>query len=511
MSDALDGLDPDACFAAHRSRDPRFDGRFFVAVTSTRIYCRTICPARSARRENLRYYACAAAAEEAGFRPCRRCRPETAPGSPAWLGASATVGRALRLIDEGLLDAQDVEGLAARVGLGARHLRRLFDRHVGASPLQVARTRRVHFARRLVDETGLPMTEVALAAGFSSLRQFNDAMRATFGRPPSVLRRARARPPRDGALTLRLPYRAPLDWPGLLAYFAGRALPGVEAVMDGVYRRTLRTPSGTPGWLEVRDAGDGRHLSLGLHGRLSSACLTIAERVRGLFDLDADPASIAAHLGRDALLATRIASRPGLRVPGAWDGFELALRAVLGQQISVLAARTLAGRLVRACGTALPVELQAELEPYGLTHLAPSAAAVAAADLSGLGVTGARQATLHALARAVASGALTLSPSADSTATLASLRTLPGIGPWTAAYIALRALRDPDAWPAEDLGLRRACALDGVMPSVRALRERAEAWRPWRGYAALALWLDDPIPPAATTRTAAPAGARRRP
>jgi AraC family transcriptional regulator of adaptative response / DNA-3-methyladenine glycosylase II len=326
-----------------------------------------------------------------------------------------------------------------------------------------------------------------------------------------VLRRARARPPRDGALTLRLPYRAPLDWPGLLAYFAGRALPGVEAVMDGVYRRTLRTPSGTPGWLEVRDAGDGRHLSLGLHGRLSSACLTIAERVRGLFDLDADPASIAAHLGRDALLATRIASRPGLRVPGAWDGFELALRAVLGQQISVLAARTLAGRLVRACGTALPVELQAELEPYGLTHLAPSAAAVAAADLSGLGVTGARQATLHALARAVASGALTLSPSADSTATLASLRTLPGIGPWTAAYIALRALRDPDAWPAEDLGLRRACALDGVMPSVRALRERAEAWRPWRGYAALALWLDDPIPPAATTRTAAPAGARRRP
>lgn len=501
MSDALERLDPDICFAAHRSRDPRFDGRFFVAVTSTRIYCRTICPARSARRENLRYYACAAAAEEAGFRPCRRCRPETAPGTPAWAGGSATVQRALRLIDEGVLDAHDVEGLAARVGLGARHLRRLFDQHVGASPLRVARTRRVHFARRLVDETNLPMTEIALAAGFGSLRQFNDTMRATFGRAPSALRRtpgARASAGQAGPLTLRLPYRAPLDWPGLLAYFAGRALPGVEAVSDGAYRRTLRTPSGAVGWLEVRAAGDGRHLSLALHGRLSNACLPIVERVRGLFDLDADPASIAAHLSRDPLLAPRVQRRPGLRVPGTWDGFELALRAVLGQQISVAAARTLAGRLVQLCGEPLPETLRAMLAPHGLTHLAPSAQAVAAADLGGLGLTGARQTTLRGLARAVATGALALSAAADRTTTLAALRAVPGIGPWTAAYIALRALRDPDAWPAEDLGLRRACAIGGVLPSSTALRQRAEAWRPWRGYAALALWLDDPVPPAHT-------------
>lgn len=329
--------------------------------------------------------------------------------------------------------------------------------------------------------------------------------------PDSVLRRARARPPRGGPLTLRLPYRAPLDWSGLLAYFAGRALPGVEAVSEGAYRRTLRTPSGALGWLEVRDAGDGRHLDLALHGRLSNACLTVVERVRGLFDLDADPALIVAHLSRDPLLAARLRQRPGLRVPGAWDGFELALRAVLGQQISVMAARTLAGRLVRACGEALPDDLCAELAPHGLTHLAPTAPAVAAADLSGLGVTGARQVTLHVLAHAVASDALTLTPSADSAATLASLRALPGIGPWTASYIALRALRDPDAWPAEDLGLRRACAHDGALPSVATLRQRAEAWRPWRGYAALALWLDDPIPPARQPGAQARSPSRRRP
>jgi AraC family transcriptional regulator of adaptative response / DNA-3-methyladenine glycosylase II len=478
--------DHDILYRAVASRDPRFDGRFFTAVLTTGIYCRPVCPARTPRPGNVSFYPSAAAAAEAGFRPCRRCRPETAPGTPAWTGTGATVTRALRLIEQGALDAGSVEELAARLGLGDRHLRRLFLAHLGATPVAVAQTRRVHFAKTLLDDTDLPMIRVAAAAGFGSVRRFNDVMRCAFGRAPSELRALRGRriaACAEGSVGLELAYRPPLDWPALLAYLGPRAIPGVEAVDGDVYRRTVRCGD-VAGVIAVRPSTRGHALVLDVPAALSPHLLHCVERTRDLFDLRADPAAVASVLSADPLLAARVRARPGLRVPGAWDRFETVIRAVLGQQITVRGATTLAGRLAAAFGASLPGD------PL-CNRLFPDAATFAALDQDALcrcGLTGARARTVLAVARAVRDGELPLDGAADPDAWLAAACTLPGIGDWTAQYVALRALRHPDAFPAGDLGVRRALEAAGEPGSPAAARRRAEAWRPWRGYAVLHLW-----------------------
>ena len=477
-------LDPARCYAAVRSRDRRFDGRFFAGVVTTGVYCRPVCPVRPAKPENVRWFACAAAAEAAGFRPCRRCRPEASPGTPAWSGTSAVVARALRLIAAGALDEGGVDGLADRLGLGARQLRRLFATHLGASPAEVARARRAHFARTLLDETDLPMAEVAFSAGFGSIRDFNHALRATFGRTPTALRRARGRRgpvANHGGVTVRLAFRPPLDWSGLLGFLAPRATPGVEAVADGVYRRTIAIGDGA-GTIEVRAAAGEPHLLMRVRLARPERLLQVVARARRLFDLDADPVPIADHLAASPELTPLVARRPGLRVPGAWDAFELAVRAVLGQQVTVRGATTLAGRLVRAFGTPL------DRAEDGLTHLFPRPEALADADLAALGLPRARAATIRALAGAVASGEVVLDASRGLEDAVARLAAVPGIGAWTAHYIAMRALGEPDAFPAADLGLRRALGNGAGRLAPARVAERAEAWRPWRAYAVMHLW-----------------------
>lgn len=473
-------LDPVICYRALKTRDARFDGRFFTGVESTGIYCRPVCPARTPRAGHCRFFACAAAAEEAGFRACRRCRPETAPGTPAWLGTSATVARALRLIGEGALETAGVAELAERLGVGDRHLRRLFAEQLGASPLAVARTQRAHFAKRLIEESGLAMGEIAFAAGFRNVRRFNADVRASFDRTPSELRRRAGEPGGGGRIALRLAYRGELDWDGLLAHLAPRALPGVERVEDGRYRRTVDLGA-EPGIVTIEPAAADGALRLVAPLAASGRLSMLVARARALFDLDAEPAAIAAQLGGDPRLRAALARRPSPRVPGCWDRFELAVRAILGQQISVAGATTLAGRLVARHGRPFPGE-------EGLTHLFPGPEALADADLEAIGLTQARAAALRALAAAVAAGepVLELAPSLE--VAVARLAALPGIGDWTAQYIALRALGEPDAFPAGDLGLRRIMAENGTPPSATALRRRAEAWRPWRGYAAQLLW-----------------------
>jgi len=479
-----DELDDARCYRALASRDPRFDGRFFTGVTSTGVYCRPICPARTPRRENVRFFACAAAAEAAGFRACLRCRPESAPGTPAWAGSSAIVARALRLISAGALDDDDLSRFAARLGVGERHLSRLFATHVGVAPGAVARARRAHLARRLLDETDLPIGEIAFAAGFASLRQFNHAMRASFGAPPSALR---ARRPRTAAapgpgLALRLPYRAPLDWTALLTFLGARATPHVERVEGETYRRSLQV-GGALGALEVEPIAGAAALELRIWLPAFDGIHQVVSRARRLFDLDADPHAIAAQLRRNPVLAARLARRPGLRVPGAWDPFEVAVRAILGQQVTVRGATTLAGRLAERFGAPL-----GEAARPGLDRLFPGAAALAAADLESIGLPRARAAALRALASAVASGALDLDAARGPGALAAELRALPGVGPWTASYVAMRAGGDPDAFPAGDLGLRRALGGGAPPVSEREAERIAEAFRPWRAYAAMHLW-----------------------
>jgi len=476
-------LDRDRCYEAILARDRRFDGRFFVGVRTTGIFCRPICPARTPLLRNVQFYSCAAAALSAGFRACRRCRPESAPGTPAWLGSSAIVARALRLIEGGALDGADVEQLAARLGVGARQLRRLFGRHLGASPAEIARARRVHFARALVDETSRPITEIAFAAGFASVRQFNHAFRASFGRAPREVRRGsagRAAGAAD-ALALRLPYRPPFDWDGLARFLAGRAIAGVERVTPASYARTIELASGV-GWIEVMPLRGEPALLLRVHAPWSTELLGVVERVRRIFDLAADPLAIADALGASATLRPHIAARPGLRVPGAWDGFELGVRAILGQQVSVRGASTLAARLVRAFGKPI------ESAPAGLSHLFPTPAALADADIASLGMPRSRADAIRGFAAAFARGDLALDGALGLDDTVAKLTTLPGIGDWTAQYFAMRALGEPDAFPASDLGLRKALAGGGAPVSAAQAERMSTPWRPWRSYAALALW-----------------------
>jgi AraC family transcriptional regulator of adaptative response / DNA-3-methyladenine glycosylase II len=464
-------LDRDSCYRAVRSRDARFDGRFFTAVVTTGIYCRPVCPARTPLRKNVRFYTCAAAAEAAGFRPCRRCRPETAPGSPSWLGTSATVSRAARLIEAGALADAPVGALAARLGLGERQLRRLFEEHLGASPQALEASRRLRLARLLLDSTALPMIEVAAQSGFGSLRQFNAAVRGSFGKTPSELRRGQ-RPRDPKCVVLRLAFRPPLDWPALLAFLALRAVPGVEEVRGDTYRRALRA-----GVLEVSLDESGRALRLSLPTELTAELPDLVRRVRRLFDLDADPLAIAACLKSSALLARSVRAHPGLRVPGSWDPFEMAVRAVLGQQISVRGATTLCGRLVRELGEPLGL-------PGELAWAFPSPSRLARADLSKIGLPRSRAESLRSLARAVVDQPGLFEPGRDLEEIVERLQRLPGVGPWTAHHLAMRAFGEPDAFPSGDLGLRQAAS----NASPAKLEALAEAWRPWRAYATVHLW-----------------------
>lgn len=478
MEATFQQLDPAVCDRARLARDPRFDGRFFIGVLTTGIYCRPICPAPSPKKANIRYFPTAAAAAEAGLRPCLRCRPEAAPGTPAWAGTSATVRRALRLIQEGALDTGSVEQLATRLGVGARHLHRLFAQHVGASPIVVAQTRRLHFAKRLLDETDLPMTSIALASGFGSLRRFNAAFQTTYRRAPRELRRETRHVPntRDSGLHMRLAYRPPYDWKSLHAFLAARAMPGVERLTNDSYARTVCI-NGDVGWIEVRHLKSDAALTLNVHGLESSALFTVVSRVRQMFDLSADPAEVRVVMSGDPLLRPLLRARPGLRLCGAWDPFEIAVRAVLGQQVSVAAARTFATRLVSTFGTHVAVA-------DGLAYLFPAPAQLANADLTCIGLTRSRAATINVLAKATRDGELRFDNGDELRKALLDIR---GIGAWTAEYVAMRGAGDPDAFPAEDLILRRMAG-NGSALTAAAMRKRADDWRPWRAYAVMHLW-----------------------
>lgn len=506
-----------AHYAALVARDARFDGRFFVGVTSTGIYCRPVCRVRTPKAANCLFFDHAAAAEQAGFRPCLRCRPERAPGQAPIDASSRLAWAAAQRIQAGELDEHGMEGLAARLGITDRHLRRVFADAFGVSPIDYAQTQRLLMAKRLLADTSLPVTEVALAAGFGSLRRFNTLFQERYGLAPSQLRRnmlVSHAPANDKAgrndmatvadatssLRFELGYRPPLDWPRLLAFLSKRCIAGVEQVDGLAYRRTVRVrqgPQASTGWLEVTQA-DGRDaLAVRVSAGLLRALPAVLAGMRRLFDLDCDPQAVGAVLGDLA------ADAPGLRVPGAFDGFEMSVRAVLGQQVTVRAAHTLAGRLAAALGEPMPTPFAA------LTHLFPTARRVADAsadEIGSLGIVRQRVGAIQALAREVADGRLDLGPAADVEATMAQLEALPGIGRWTARYIALRALGWPDAWPSGDIALHKAL---GVSKAAQA-DAIAEAWSPWRGYATLHLWrrLSEGLPTPTSPSTPPATGAR---
>ncbi|WP_410287387.1 AlkA N-terminal domain-containing protein [Desulfosarcina sp.] len=480
-------MDRDVCDRARLARDPRFDGLFFIGVKTTGIYCRPICPAPSPRPENIVYYPSAAAAAAAGLRPCMRCRPETAPGTPAWNGTSATVSRALFLIRQGALDDGSVNDLAARLGVGTRHLRRLFRQHIGATPKALADNHRLLFAKRLMVETDMPITQAALAAGYGSLRRCNAAFRRYVGCTPSQLRRRRpqTRPRSDSGFrcTLTLSYRPPYDWDRMLAFFQERAIPGVEWAAGGTYRRTIRL-SATRGTLAVRHAQRGYALELDVCMTDSRELLPVVERVRRMFDLDANPQAIQQTLIQDPLLAERIRKAPGLRLPGSWDPFETTVRAVVGQQISVKGAVTQLGRIAGLVGRVHDGDGEIHLNRFF-----PSADEFLAANMAEIGMPRKRKETLRQIAQLIVKGVLQLDGIGQLSQFVDTLKTIAGIGDWTAHYVAMRALGEPDAFPASDLGIMKALQKGGARPTVNQVRLRAEAWRPWRAYAAVYLWL----------------------
>lgn len=486
-------LDEERCWRAWVARDRRFEGRFYMAVRTTGIYCRPGCPARMPARRNVSFFASAAACERAGFRPCRRCRPETAPGSGAAAGTSAIVARALRLIDAGALDEGSVETLAARVGVTSRWLRQLFVARFGAGPLAVALTRRTHLARRLIEESREPIESIALATGFGSARRLRHQLRRAFGRPASSMRSAGDAAPRAAAagLTLTLRARGAFDPAPTIAWFAARAIPGMETVSGLQWRRTAATAAG-PVIVTAEPAEGGLRVTLAPPH--PGSVTRLVGRVTRAFDLESDAVGIATALRRDPWLRARM-GRAGVRLPVAWDPFEMGVRAIVGQQISVAAARTILGRIVARTGTPL------EAPEPGLTHLFPDARGLADAELERFGLPGARARTVRAFAAAVADGTLDLDAAAgELDELLAKLIALPGIGDWTAHVIALRGLAEPDAFPAGDLVLRQKLATGDRLPDVRAVVARGERWRPWRAYAAIAIWNSDSEPRRTTKR-----------
>lgn len=502
----MDNVDDEQRYQAASSRDARFDGVFYIAVTSTGIYCRPSCPAITPKRRNVRFFKSAAAAQEAGFRACKRCRPDASPGSPEWNVRADVTARAMRLIADGAVDRDGVRGLADKLGYEQRQVRRLLVAELGAGPLALARAQRAQTARVLIETTSLPMGDIAFAAGFSSIRQFNATILEVFDTPPRQLRERAARrgsrvPPPPGVIRLRLPFRPPLDAARVLDFLGDRAIPGVEEVAGGAYRRTILLPNGS-GILSLRPPSppgraDAGHRPPPNAGNFVECDLELTDlrdvgvavqRCRRLLDLDADPAAISEFLSGDPLIGPLARACPGRRSPGVVDGDELAIRALLGQQVSVAAARTLGGRLVMAYGKPLAA-------PQGsLTHLFPEAATIAASDPAVLPMPRARAHALVGLAAALAGGDVSLHPGADRDQSTARLLALPGIGPWTASYIRMRALSDPDVFLPTDAGvlraLRRLGAGSGTGPDV------ARRWQPWRSYAVHHLWatLENPAP-----------------
>jgi len=488
--------DFDRCYGAVQSKDPRFDGWFFTAVTSTHIYCRPSCPAKTPKHENVRFYSTAAAAQQAGFRACLRCRPDAAPGSPEWLGRADVAARAVKLILHGIVDTDGVSGLASRLGYSERQLHRVLLAEVGTGALALARAQRAQTARLLLETTDLPVTHVAFAAGFASVRQFNDTVRAVFARTPTELRNAATnrhnQTPRQHStdpssipkqsISLRLAYRRPFSASSLFAFLAQRAIPGVETFDGDSYRRSLRLANG-PGVVTLTP-DDGFVRAVFTLSDLRDLTTAVA-RCRHLLNLDSDPVAVDDALMRDPMLKPLVKRMPGLRVPGAADGFELATRAVIGQQVSVAGARTVAGKLVHAAGTPL------ENPDSGVTHAFPSPE-----DLVELAVTSpelfpmpaARRKALAAMADAIAVGKITIDPGTDPSELQTQLIDMPGIGQWTASYIVMRALADPDAFMPTDLGVRRAATNLGESADAKSLVARAEKWRPWRAYAMCHLW-----------------------
>jgi AraC family transcriptional regulator of adaptative response / DNA-3-methyladenine glycosylase II len=474
-------IDDDVCYRALIARDVRFDGVFFVGVKTTGIYCRPVCTAKAPGRDRCWFFASAALAEQAGFRPCLRCRPERAPGhAPVDSVRSIALAAAARIEAGALSDGGSLEELAAGLGLSSRQLRRSVRKELGVSPVELAQTNRLLLAKRLIAETQLPMVQVAFAAGFESVRRFNALFRSHYRLTPSTLRRSSSKAVASDCLRLVLAYRPPLGWDAMLRFLAARAIPGVECVTGVTYHRTVGVGEHR-GWLGVSPIANRNLLAVDLATALASALPSILIRLRNLFDLDARPDVIAGHLALDPLLAPWVEHQPGLRVPGAFDSFELCMRAILGQQVSVCGASTLAGRVAQRSGEAIETPLAC------LHRIAPTAETLSAArstTLVGLGLPSARAESLRHLARVVARREIDLEPGVDPVATVGRLVELPGIGPWTAEYIAMRALRWPDAFPVGDLGLVKASRLK----SANALEKAAERWRPWRAYAAMHLW-----------------------
>ena len=469
------------CFSAVKSKDARFDGVFFTAVTSTGIYCRPSCPAITPNEANVRFFPTAAAAQEAGFRACKRCRPDASPGSPDWNVRGDVVGRTMLLIADGVVEREGVAGLARRVHLGERQLLRLLRAEVGAGPRALAKAQRTQTARVLIESTDLRFGTIAFASGFKSIRQFNDSIKGVFACTPTELRcksRSRGASVSPGAISLRLPFRTPFD-PYVLDFCSRRLVRGIEESVGGIYRRTLKLPHG-PGVAEVSLGDDGVHCTLRLKDVRDLQ--TAVQRCRRMLDLDADSQAIGEHLERDPALAPLVRARPGVRIPGTINGEELAMRAILGQQISVAGALTLAARLVTEYGKPLTAP------DGGLTHVWPDAGTIAEASLDGIVMPKARKQALRGVATALDTGAITLSPSADREETYRKLTALPGIGPWTASYISMRALGDPDAFLPTDLGVLKGLSAIGRDSSPKTALAIAERWRPWRSYALQYLW-----------------------
>jgi AraC family transcriptional regulator of adaptative response / DNA-3-methyladenine glycosylase II len=508
--------DPDRCYQAARSKDARFDGVFFIAVTSTGIYCRPSCPARTPMRKNVRFYASAAAAQQAGFRACLRCRPDATPGSPEWNVRADVVARAMRLIRDGVVDREGVNGLAGRLGYSVRQLNRVVTAEIGTGPLAIARAQRSQTARILLETTSLPISHIAFAAGFASVRQCNETVQQIFAKTPSALRarvsQRAALDQTDGTtqgIQLRLPGRRPLDVASVLTFFGIRAVPGIESFDGTTYRRSLRLPHGFGSVaLRADDVSDGPVFA---HAELHLSDLrdltTAVSRCRQLLDLDADPIAVLEALGDDPLLGPLVTADPGRRVPGAADGFELAVRAVIGQQVSVTGARTVAGRLVAAAGETLPDGADGadgSDGAHGVTRLFPTPVALidlAGRDPAAFSMPASRRRALVALAQAVEDGSVTIDPGADPQELRTRLVALPGIGPWTAEYVAMRALRDPDAFMPTDLGILRAARGLGLPEDRGQLAQLTDGWRPWRSYAMAHLW-SLPVAQAPTPRNA---------
>ncbi len=480
-------LETDTFENARQSRDPRFDGRFFVGVTTTGIYCRPVCPVRIPKKENVRLYKSAAAAAAAGFRPCLRCRPESSPGTPAWSGSSWKVSRALQLIDQGFLDASSVDDLARQLDVGSRQLGRLFQNHLGASPVEVAQTRRLHFAKKLIDETQMSLSDICFASGFGSIRRFNAVFDNTYKRSPKEFRSKIKKSKNDHVeegIEIFLSYRPPYDWKSILDFLAYRAIPGVEVISGMSYARTISV-DGSDGHFKASFVPSKNQLRVNICISDTRHLYHIVDRIRSIFDLRADSSNIDSFLSQDELLKPMIKRFPGLRVPGCWSGFEVAVRAILGQQITVKAASTLVSRITERHGRPYVAAQYPELP---LTHVFPDSADIVNADLDGIGIVQQRIAAIKAVASQLESGDLVIDCTTDSSEFIKRICIIKGIGEWTAQYIAMRALNDPDAFPYSDLILRRAAARQGETLSPAQLRNRSLDWRPWRAYTVILLW-----------------------